>query len=279
MKTELKTVIYEKKGKIAYVTMNRPEARNAYNLQMMRDLCQVWLDFREDDALLVAILTGAGNKAFCAGGDLKDTFTEEARNVIRESKRKHREAKAAGREPTFEESPLRMYHWNEIEVWKPIIAAVNGWALAGGCSMALFCDIVIASENAKFGVPQATVGIMSATGSQRLARQIPHAVAMHMLLTGDPINAGEAYRVGMVSKVVPPAELLPTATKIAERICQSSPNSVKSTKEAAFRAYWWDFEETDRIVHTISRPVFRSEDSYEGLKAFAEKRQPAWKSK
>ena len=275
-----KSATYETKGHIAIITLTRPEAMNAINLQQMNDVNWCWHDFIDDDNLLVAILTGSGN-AFCSGGDLKQMFTPYAEKVMQEGRRNREKARAEGREPTHEEDPVAQHHWREIEVWKPIICAVNGWCMAAGLTMATDCDIVIAADTAMFGTPQGTRGIISATCSQRLPREIPKSIAFKMLLTGEPIDAKEAYRVGLVSDLVPLKDLMPTAMKMAEQICTLSPASVKTMKEAAYRVLWYDYDETWDIVKDVQRRILHStregrDNRHIGLMAFREKKEPQW---
>lgn len=257
-------VIYEKKGRLAYITLNRPGAMNAYTDKTTLELEQIWYDFRDDSELWVAIVTGAGEKAFCAGHDIRDIVEPQAPGV-------------RPRDDLADIAPTLWY--GDIEIYKPIIAAVNGFALGGGCSLALACDIRIASENAAFGYPQPKSGFMSLGGHQRLARMIPAGIAMEKMLTGDLIDAQEAYRLGLVNKVVPLAELMPMATKFAERLCQNAPLAVRAAKEASLRGQRLPLSEGVRVARDIWNRLKQSEDSKEGLQAFLEKRKPVWKGR
>ena len=250
-KKELEHVKYAKKGKIAYVTLNRPEKMNAYTNQTLNELGVCWKDYKDDDSLHVAILSGEGN-AFSVGHDL-----------------------SSGESITTEPPAI---HYGDIELYKPIIAAVNGYALGGGCSMALACDIKICGEDARFGYPQAKVGITSIGGPQRLPRLIP-GLAQWYLFSGEFITAQEAYRLGLVLKVVPNDRLMEEATKIAERLLESSLNSIMHIKESIERGKLLPLNEALSLSKQITSKAELTEDYQESLRAFAEKRDPAWKNR
>jgi enoyl-CoA hydratase/carnithine racemase len=250
-KKELEHVTYSKKGRIAYVTLNRPEKMNAYTNQTLNELGLCWEDYKNDDNLHVAILSGAG-KAFSVGHDL-----------------------SAGESITTEPPAI---HYGDIELYKPIIVAVNGYALGGGCSMALACDIKICSEDARFGYPQAKVGITTIGGPQRLPRLIP-GLAQWYLFSGEFIDAQEAYRLGLVLKVVPNDKLMEEAAKLAERLLQCSLNSIKHIKESVERGKLLPLNEALSLSKQITARAESTEDYQESLHAFAEKREPAWKKR
>jgi enoyl-CoA hydratase len=250
-KKELEQVKYTKKGKIAYVTLNRPEKMNAYTNQTLNELGLCWKDYKNDDSLHVAILSGEG-KVFSVGHDL-----------------------SSGESITTEPPAI---HYGDIELYKPIIAAVNGYALGGGCSMALACDIKICGEDARFGYPQAKVGITSIGGPQRLPRLIP-GLAQWYLFSGEFITAQEAYRLGLVLKVVPNDRLMEEATKIAERLLESSLNSIMHIKESIERGKLLPLNEALSLSKKITAKAELTEDYQESLRAFAEKRDPAWKNR
>jgi len=252
---------YNKEGRIAIFTINRPQALNAMNMETVRDLHEVMIDFRDDPELWVGIITGAGEKAFSAGADIKDTLP---------FMREHRD-----RPWVFPATPMR-----GLELWKPLIAAINGLALGGGLEIALACDIRIASENARFGSPEVTLGLIPGWGgTQRLPRLIPWAKAAELLLTGRPIDAQEAYRIGLVNKVVPLEQLMPTAKEWAEIICQAGPMAVRATKEAMIRGTSLTLEEGLRLENSLTMHVLGTEDFTEGITAFVEKRKPAYRAK
>jgi enoyl-CoA hydratase/carnithine racemase len=251
-------VDYVKEGRIAIMTINRPEAMNALNADVSREMQAAMKDFRDDNDLWVAIITGAGNRAFSAGADIKEFRPATGREEI-------------GRA----EAPVRA-----DTIWKPFIAAINGYALGGGLEMAMTCDIRICSENAQFGQPEINIGFMpGAGGTQRLPRFVPRALAAEILLTGNRINAQEAYRIGLVSRVVPFDQLMPTAKEIANTICQRGPLGVRKAKEAMIRGYDMTLEEGLLLERQFATWVRTTEDFMEGARAFVEKRPPNYQAK
>jgi len=254
---------YDKDGMIATVTINRPEAMNAMDRETSRELAEAFLNFDQDDQLRVAILTGAGDKAFSAGADLKKMYGRTADGNIQEIWDHERQWRLGQR----------------LQVWKPIIAAINGYCLAGGLELAMGCDIRIASETASFGCPEVRWGILHGYGALRLPKTMPLSAAMELLLTGEFITAQEAHRLGLVSRVVAPAELLPTADQLAARICANGPLAIRVTKELAWRGQEMSLEEALRLYSALGALVRASEDAREGPRAFAEKRQPQFKGR
>ena len=251
-------VIYQKKGHIAIITLNRPEALNALNADIHRELHEAMVDFRDNDDLWVAILTGTGDRAFSAGADIKG-FQPGTGEAPRKS----------------DEPPVRA-----DTIWKPVIAAIHGYCLGGGLELALTCDIRIAADNAQLGQPEVNIGFMAGGGgTQRLPRFIPRAVAAEILLTGNRINAEEALRWGLVSRVVPRDRLMPTAMEIAETICQRGPLGIRATKEALIRGY--DMTLPDGLYLEAEKVAFvrTTDDFMEGARAFAQKRTPDYKGK
>jgi enoyl-CoA hydratase/carnithine racemase len=254
-------ITYEKRGRVAVVTLNRPDSMNALHLEAHLELKNAWEDYRDDPDVWVAILTGAGDRAFCAGNDLKVTA----------------ERTAEGGDLQGEARPPFGRITRDFDCPKPIIAAVNGVAAGGGLELILACDIVVASEHARLGLPEPKVGLYAgAGGAHRLARQIPFKLAMGMLLTGDLIDAPEAHRIGLVNQVVPHAELLTTARAWADRITRCSPLSVQLTKEAVFDAQFVSIDDAFRRDNTRRDRLLASHDFVEGPRAFTEKRQPEW---
>jgi len=248
-------VDYEKEGKIAIFTINRPEALNAISPQVLQELHDTMVDFRDDPNLWVGIITGAGERAFSAGADIKEMRPGEAR-----------------KDPP---TPMR-----GLEIWKPLIAAINGFALGGGLETALACDIRIASENARLGLPEVTRGpIPGWGGTQRLPRIIPWSYAAEMIFTGKIIDAQEAYRIGLVNKVVPLEQLMPAAKEMAELICQAAPLAVRATKEAMIRGCSMSLEQGLGLERVLSNLNRKAEDFKEGTTAFKEKRKPAYQGK
>ena len=249
---------YEQEGKIAIITFDRPEALNAIDPETCLEFSNACINFRDDPDAWVAIITGAGDRAFCVGVDLKKLM------------------------PAFVDKSFQMppQIFRGLDIWKPLIAAVNGAAFGGGLEIAMACDIRIAAENATFGQPEARVGVLAGWGgSQRLPRLIPNAKAAEMLFMGTPIDANEAYRLGLVNKVVPLAELLPTAKEWAAKMCDNGPLGVRAMKEAMIRGMGMTLEEGLRIEELVGNGVLASEDCKEGLKAFVEKRKPEFKGR
>jgi len=252
---------YEKEGRIAIFTINRPEAMNAMNMEALRELLEAMTDFKDDPELWVGIITGAGERAFCGGADIKDTLS---------FMKEHR-----GEEGAFPPTIMRGF-----ELWKPLIAAINGLALGGGLEIALACDIRIASETARLGTTEVNLGLIPGWGgTQRLPRMVPWCKAAEILLMGKPIDAGEAYRIGLVNKVVPQNEVMTTAKEWAQVICQAAPLAVRAAKEAMVRGYSMSLEDGLRLENSLVAYLLGTEDFTEGTTAFVEKRKPTYKAK
>lgn len=256
------TVIYEIRDKIAFVTINRPHAYNACDKPTYERLAEVWQDFAVNDDAWIAILTGAGDKAFCAGSDIKQNFS---------AKPEPADAFNAGGRPDL---------MRGLDVWKPIIAAVNGHCNGGGMEMALGCDIRVASENAQFGLGESKLGLLpGGGGTQRLTRTIPLGDALWMLYSGERIDAAEAHRVGLVNRVVPLPDLMATAEEMARKILEAGPLAVRAIKQAAIKGLSMPLEDGLRLESHLFKMLAMTEDSVEGTRAFAEKRQPDWKAR
>jgi enoyl-CoA hydratase/carnithine racemase len=254
-------VKYEKEGKIAIFTIDRPEAMNALNIETVRELFEAMSDFRDDPALWVGIVTGAGERAFCGGADIRDTLP----------------FMKGHRQDPWAMPPSIM---RGLEMWKPLIAAINGMALGGGLELALACDIRIAAEKVKLGTPEVTLGLIPGWGgTQRLPRAISWCNAAELLLMGKLIDAEEAYRIGLVNKVVPQAEVMVTANEYAEAICKAAPLAVRAAKEAMLRGSAMTLEEGLRLENSLEASVMATEDFAEGTGAFMEKRKPDYKAK
>lgn len=255
-------VDYKKEGRIAIFTLNRPKALNTLNLQALRELHEALVDFRDDNKLWVGIITGTGEKAFCAGADIKETLPFLKENL--------------------QENPWAMpdTHMRGLEIWKPLIAAINGVAVGGGLEIALACDIRIASERARLGTPEVNLGLIPGWGgTQRLPRMIPWCKAAELIFTGKLIDAQEAYRIGLINTVVPREEVVPTAMAWAETICQAGPLAVRAAKEAMIRGSSLPLEEGLRLENSLEAYVTRTQDFTEGIGAFLEKRKPDYKAK
>lgn len=252
-------VLYEKKGAKVFITFNRPEAMNSLTPEAFQLLVDYFMEAQNDEDIRVIILTGTGNKAFCSGADLKRTI------------------------PLISEEQLDLDMLNDavlknVPIWKPIIAAVNGYCLAGGTEILEATDIRIASEHAKFGLPEPKWSIMAAAGSLvRLVRQIPYCKAMEILLTGEQITAQQAEQIGLINKVVPEEELMNEVERYADIICQNGPLAVQNTKKAVIELLNYPLDEAFRRETTYAKDVFTSKDAKEGLRAFAEKRKPIFK--
>jgi E-phenylitaconyl-CoA hydratase len=260
--SDFSNIIYEKKGRIAVITINRPDRMNAVDPQTSQELRDAWSDFRDDGELWVAVFTGAGERAFSAGLDLVATA----------------EAFAKGGAPQFT-VPFGGITRN-LQIFKPMIAAINGHCLAGGLEMALCCDIRIAAENATFGLLEVTRAIIpGAGGTQRLPRAIGLPKALELIITGARIDAQAALRYGLVSQVLPLPELMPRVMELAELICQNGPIAVRLAKEAACRGSEMTLEEGLALEAKLSDEVWRTEDSREGPTAFAQKRKPEYKGR
>jgi enoyl-CoA hydratase len=248
-------VLVEERGRILIVTINRPAARNAIDASVTKGIATALddLDARKD--LSVGILTGAGG-TFCAGMDLKAFLRGE--NVTLPGRG------LAG----MTEAPPK----------KPMIAAVEGYALAGGCELVLSCDLVVAAEDAKFGIPEVKRGLVAGAGGLlRLPRRIPQHLAMEYALTGDFFSAVDAHRYGLVNRLAKPGEALAGALGLAERITANAPLAVAATKEIIIRSADWASDEAFGMQEEIMRPVFESADAREGAQAFADKRAPVWR--
>lgn len=250
-------VLVEHVDGVAVITINRPEARNAINLAVSTGIADAIDELLERDDLTLGILTGAGG-TFCSGMDLK--------------------AFVAGEQVTIPGRGLGGITHGGVR--KPLIAAVEGWALAGGCELAMACDMIVAAEDAKFGIPEVKRGLIAAGGGLlRLPRKIPSAIAMEMALTGDPLLAPEAHNRGLVNAVTAKGEALEGALKLAARITVNGPLAVAGTKEIISTALDQTVEEGFERQAAVIEPVFASEDAKEGATAFAEKRPPVWKGR
>ena len=259
-------VLYEKQGHVVTVTLNRPEAMNALNYDTFMELSRAFHDVRDDEEAWVAVLTGAGERAFCAGADLK--------------------AMSGDRHPDSWTGPWWDHLHNPqlhrgLELYKPVIAAVNGHCHAGGLNLMLACDIRIAAEHASFSLAQVRRGIMPGNGgTQRLPRELPYAIAMEMLLYGTAIDAAKALHFGLVNRVVPMAELRATAMEYAQRLCtESAPLAVRVIKQAVLRGMTMPLDQATVMESLLGERLRSTEDAHEGPRAFAERRKPVWQAR
>lgn len=253
-------ILYQQEGPIARITINRPERLNAVDNQTSRELHAAFLDFKRNDALRVAILTGAGAHAFCVGADIQ-------------AQQKRGERPWAGDIPFGGITKIE-------PIYKPIIAAVNGYALGGGLELVLCCDLRLASPNARFGVPEVTIGVIpGAGGTQRLPRAVPPAIATEMVLTGQPIDAETALRLGLINRIVPAEELLDAATALAATIAKLPLLAVRAGKEAILRGLEMPLAQGLALEDQFENWLMKTEDFLEGITAFVEKRLPEFKGR
>jgi enoyl-CoA hydratase len=250
-------VLVERRGQILIITINRPAARNAVNTAVSHAIAAAVDQLDGDPTLTLGVLTGAGG-TFCSGMDLK--------------------AFVAGERPSL---PGRGFGGiTQAPPAKPLIAAVEGYALAGGCELMLCCDLVTAADNAKFGIPEVKRGLAAAAGGlMRLPNRIPPNVAMELALTGDFMSAEDAYRYGLVNRLTPAGGALDAALGLADKIAANGPLAVKVSKQVVLQSADWSSEEMWRQQAALVEPVFSSADAQEGAKAFAEKRAPVWTGK
>ena len=252
------TVRYDLSGHVATITYNRPDALNAINGEMRRDLNDAFARFRDEEDAWVGIVTGAG-RAFCAGADLRG------------------EGNSAGEfAGTFWEKPTQNSFESGWEIFKPVIAAVNGHCLGYGLTLATWCDFVIASDRAQFGFPEVRIGVPTIVGAIRLPQRLNWQYAMELLLTGERFDAAHAKEIGLAGWVVPHDELMNEARALAERLLQGAPLAQRVIKEMAMRAQQLPMLEAIRFGETMRRVAGATEDAREGLRAAAERRPPEW---
>jgi enoyl-CoA hydratase len=260
-------LLYERQDGIAYITINRPEARNALSPEVVCRLADAFVDYANDDSLRVAIITGSGDKAFCAGGDLgsmlplltgaREPMDEWDRRVLNDP-------------IVMAASSLR-----DFDLPKPVIAAINGACLAAGAELILGTDIRVAASHATFGFPEAKRGLIPFAGSTvRLARQVPHALAMELMLTGDPIDAATAHRIGLVNHVVPAGDVMDKARAVARTIASNGPFALQRIKDTVLKTSGLPLRDAYAIEGMSKEAVFESEDAKEGPRSFMEKRPP-----
>ena len=256
-------VQFEQRGGVAIVTLNRPERMNALGAAVRNGLIDAFLKIRHEPTIRVAVITGAGGRAFSAGADLK----EHNEIFQKKSYRVGPDYGALDEPPTSSQIVF--------ETYKPVIAAVNGYALAGGCELALACDIRIASENASFGLPEAKRGRGANFATVMLQYLMPRGIAMEMLFTGEPISADAALNYGLVNRVVPLTDLLPTAVALAEKIAANAPISLRRIKELSVKSI--GLPPLFALKMAPGPSPYESQDAREGAKAFAEKRSATYK--
>jgi E-phenylitaconyl-CoA hydratase len=254
-------LVYDVKDKVARITINRPEAMNAMDPEVYALLSEAWIDVRDNPDVWVAIVTGAGEKAFTAGADLKSMIP-----------------RARGKAEFFL-TQKNMVLNRGLDVWKPVIAAVKGYCLAGGMTLLFATDIRIAADHAVFEISEVKRAILPGNGgTQRALRQLPYAVAMEMLLLGRRLTAPEALGYGLINKVVPMKDLMATAEQYAGRLCENGPLALRAVKELAIRSQSVPLEHGLRLEESFQEFLRTTDDAKEGPRAFAEKRKPAYKA-
>ena len=258
-------VNYEKRGHVAIITLNRPERMNALGRALGAELRAAEAEFVGDDDAWIGIYTGAGDRAFCAGRDLKEAAEEEA--------------KAPPSQGAGSASPISRFERIAADHGKPTIAAINGAAYGGGLEKALTCDIRICSENARMALAEVKVGLCPPGGSFNLPRLVGLSNAMWLLLSGEPVDAREALRMGLVSRVTPLPTLLETAVAMAETIASNAPLAVRATRKLAHLGLELPLDYARRMGAMLIESVWSSEDAVEGARAFAEKRPPQWRQR
>jgi enoyl-CoA hydratase len=259
---ELEHVKYEKEGQIAIITVNREKVLNALSFQTVGELDQAFAEAERDDEVRVLIVTGAGEKSFVAGADISEINTKDSQTG---------EVMALRGQKTL----------RRLETMgKPSIAAINGFALGGGCELSMACTIRIASENAKFGQPEVNLGVIPGfAGTQRLPRIVGPGMATDLILTGRAIDAAEALRIGLVSQVVPQAELMDRARKVASTILKKGPVAIRASMDAIDHGMNMAFDDACRLEASLFGLVCSTDDMKEGTSAFLEKRKPEFKGR
>jgi enoyl-CoA hydratase len=253
------SILTESHGRVGLITLNRPQAMNALNNQLMREVMDALESFDKDDGIGAMVITG-NEKAFAAGADIKEMADKSITDMM---DRDH--VAVFGRLRTIQ---------------KPVIAAVSGWALGAGCEVAMACDMIVASESARFGQPEITIGVIpGAGGTQRLTRAVGKALAMEMILNNRTLTAQEAYQFGLVNRVVPVEGYLDAALKLADEIASRAPLAIRAAKRMVNQAYERTLADGLDEEKQVFYNLFASEDQKEGMQAFIEKRTPEWKGK
>lgn len=253
------TILFEKRGPVAYVTLNRPSKLNSYNVQMRDDLYQVWSAVRDDPEVRVAILAGAGDRAFCVGADLSEFGTAPSPIVARQTR--------------FERPVWELW----LSLPQPLIAAIHGFCLGSGIEMSLCCDLRLASDDAQFGLPEVELGLLAAAGgTQTVPRALGYSAGIQLLLTGRRIDATEAQRLGLVDHVMRRSDLLPFAESLAQRLLSLAPVAVRSIKQAVRQGMDLPLPQALDLERRLSRRVLATRDAREGLAAWRERRPPVF---
>lgn len=255
------TVLYEKEENVVTITLNRPDALNSINRQLRGELAEAINRFDSDPEAFVAVITGAG-RAFCAGRDLKERAADNAEGV---------QARAY-----HSMYPDRPYMWPQT--WKPLIAAINGFALAGGWSIAQMCDLRLAAEDAQLGITETKWSLLPPFGTI-LPKMLPLSAVLELVFTAQPVSAQRAYDMGFLNKVVPGERLMEEAAALARQIAENAPLAVQAFKELAYRGQNMSVQDVSALTYHMYDQLLTTEDSKEGPRAFAEKRKPQWKGR
>jgi len=260
-------VRYEPQGKVAWITLDRPEALNTFDRAMHVELHDAWTAFRDDPELWVAVVTGAGDRAFSAGADVRSWGAPV------DDPRQHPHGPGRHLWET-------RYDWDlqgGLEVWKPTIAAINGYCIGEGLTLALACDLRVASDKAIFQFPEIQIGVPTIAGAIRAPRVIGLGAALELLLVGDRVDAARAYDMGLVNRVVPHEDLMAEAGRLAERLARNAPQAMAATKEMAYRSTTISFSDALRMGEAFRKLAGGTEDAREGVRAFREKRDAEYK--
>jgi enoyl-CoA hydratase/carnithine racemase len=256
------TILYEKRDGVAYITLNRPDSLNALNRELSGGLREAMAELRDDPEVILGVVTGAGGRAFSAGMDLKERASLDA----------------AGDRPSND--PRGSGSFVDMGVYKPLIAAIDGFCVAGGLEVSLQCDIRIATEKSQFGLPEPRWSILAGYGLHNLSRMIPLGEALYMQLTGSRINTERAYQIGLIQEVVSDRDALFEAVeRVADDIKMCAPLAVQAIKQIVYTGRNLPVEYSQKLSGPISQRISTTEDSIEGPKAFSEKRKPQWKMK
>jgi enoyl-CoA hydratase/carnithine racemase len=251
-----------RQGRVAIVVMDRPEARNAMNSELSAQLAETYDALEADDDVWAVVVTGAGDRAFCAGADLKEVVSHANAGTERPARR----GGFGG--------------LTERNFPKPVIAAVNGFALGGGFELCMACDLIVAEEHATFGLPEVKRGIYAgARGLVRIGQRLPMSVALEVVMTGEPLSARRAYQIGLVNRVVPSGEGVRSSVELANVICQAAPLSVRMSKRVVRATFAQGEEEALELQNQLGAGLRDTEDWQEGPRAFVEKRAPRWKAR
>ena len=259
-------VQYEKRDHVALIILNRPEKRNAWTFRMQDLLQEIWADFRDDPDIWVGVVTGAGESAFCAGQDIQELSDLLKKDAFRLGE-------------GFWSLTGRNSLMTDEKIYKPVIAAINGHCLGIGLTLAMSCDIRLASSKATFGFPEVKIGVPTVMGALKMPRLIAMGAALELLLVGDPIGAEEAKSWGLINRIYEPGSVKDEAMKLAQRMCRNGPLAMNVTKEIAIRGHQLPFDDAWRLGEALRRLAMDSMDFREGLQAFLEKRSPKFRGR